>query len=586
MPIARCSLRCGSSNAFRPQQALCSLFLEHQQPLVLSNARRINLTHRKLQNEQPAEQIPPADAGTPITKNSPIPPSEYVNTSSLQDSLQTLRRKNRENILSQEHASSNEPHSNEKQPEENKDDALLRQRLSIVYQASMPKFTMRPQPASSKAEIITKQKKDHTPADTLEYTGMYVRPSMGEAVPGQEYPWTKDIPDDLQGSARLDAEIWRFSEYIKPTPAEQAACKAVTEDVQRFAKKYCGGYQTQSFGSQASGLALSTSDIDVRLYNKESENAEKAPSYTARMEMRAQVMHLHGKFSLMNSDYIMVRCRNARYPLISMLHKESGLDVQIVAGNNTAHSQKLVQQYLAEYPYLYAIYTLMRSMLDIRGLTDVFRGGLGSYSVIMMIVAALKATVKDPAHDSAQVSSGQPLAGKRFLDMLRFYAVLDTYKTALSLEHPFMVDKHDNLDVSEAQMAEFAKAPHLEGLNKLALIDHMQPYLLCLQDPADPLNDLGRKGYGWKHIQTTIKVLRGAISQAMSLNALHANGNPKVPIQSVLARAVGPCFKAYEVRRAMTEAYGQKILDRERAKKEKAERKAEKKAVAAELGDS
>lgn len=384
-------------------------------------------------------------------------------------------------------------------------------------------------------------------------------------------------------------------EYIKPTPAEEAAFKAVTEDVSRRTKQYCPDYEVQVFGSQASGLALSTSDIDLRLCDEKHKVSRKAPKLKIRMEMMAQVEQLEEKFKFGNSDYIMVRMRQARYPLISMLHRKTGLDVQIVAGNDTSYSQKLVKQYLVEYPYLYANYALIKSMFEIRGLTDVFRGGLGSYSLIMMIMAALKSMGVDAAGDSHQIRKGQPLAGKRLLGILQFYADLDTYKTALSVEHPFTVDKHDELDVSETQMAQFAEAPvrissflrpkllanhkqHLEGLNKLALIDHMQPYLLCLQDPADPLNDLGRKGYGWKHIQTTVKVLRGVMLQAMDSQA-------KVPAKSVIARAVGPCFKAYEARRAMTEAYGQEILDKERAKKEAAERAADKEAVKAELVD-
>lgn len=113
----------------------------------------------------------------------------------------------------------------------------------------------------------------------------------------------------------------------------------------------------------------------------------------------------------------------------------------------------------------------------------------------------------------------------------------------------------------------------------------MQPYLLCLQDPADPLNDLGRKGYGWKHIQTTIKVLRGVITKTMSSSVQQNSKDLKAPAQSIIARAVGPCFKAYEARRAITEAYGQEILDKERAAKEKAVRVADKKAVEAESAD-
>lgn len=107
----------------------------------------------------------------------------------------------------------------------------------------------------------------------------------------------------------------------------------------------------------------------------------------------------------------------------------------------------------------------------------------------------------------------------------------------------------------------------------------MQPYLLCLQDPADADNDLGRKGYGWKHIQATIRALRSSIVQQMSLTR---SGEIT---ESFLGKAIGPCFQAYKARRAITEAYGQEILDREGSRKEAEEKAADKKAVEAEMAD-
>jgi non-canonical poly(A) RNA polymerase PAPD5/7 len=120
---------------------------------------------------------------------------------------------------------------------------------------------------------------------------------------------------------------------------------------------------------------------------------------------------------------------------------------------------------------------------------------------------------------------------------------------------------------------------YLKGLQKLTLIDPMQPYLLCLQDPADPLNDLGRKGYGYKHIQATFKYLEEEIRREATQSTQQGWKG------SILGRAVGPCFKAYETRRAITEAYGQEILDKQRAEKEAEEKAAEKKAVEAETAD-
>jgi non-canonical poly(A) RNA polymerase PAPD5/7 len=393
---------------------------------------------------------------------------------------------------------------------------------------------------------------------------------------------------------RLDAEVLGFLEYIKPTPAEEAATKAVTQSIRDTVKKLSSHQDTEVFGSQASGLVLATSDIDIRLYDPENKDQEKAPRHQSRKEMVAHMLKISKRLNLNNKEYMMVRMRHARYPLISTVHKKSGLDVQIVAGNDTSNSQQIIKQYMSEYPYLYAHFAFIKSMLDIRGLTDVYRGGLGSYSLFMMIAAALKTKTLSQTEGK---HLGQPLAGKRLREVLQFYAEMDTYKRALMLKPPYSVAKHnihsDLLAAHETQLAQASVRrnmdsegdmiadykQYLEGLHRLALIDPMQPYLLCLQDPADPLNDLGRKAYGWKHIQATFKTLRGSIDQQMANSRLEGWKG------SIIAKAVGPCFEAYKARRAITEAYGQEILERERAKKEAEEKAAEKKAVQAETAD-
>jgi non-canonical poly(A) RNA polymerase PAPD5/7 len=368
-----------------------------------------------------------------------------------------------------------------------------------------------------------------------------------------------------------------------------AATRAVTQDVRDTIKKWSPRDESEAFGSQTTGLALATSDIDIRLYESTNKDRVKAPEYRSRKAMNAHLRRLREKLVGGSHEYIMARMRHARYPLISLMHRKSGLDIQIVASNNTSHSRKLIKQYLEEYPNLHAIYALIKSMLDIRGLTDVFRGGLGSYSLFMMIVAALK------MNDTT--SLGQEAVWKQLVAVLNFYAGLDTYQRALTLQPPYSVAKH-NFDspfpaTEESQLAEASvrrstnlelefvadSEQHLEGLHKLALIDPLQPYLLCLQDPADPFNDLGKKGYGYKHIQATFKRLKSYINQEAALSTKEGWKG------SILDRTVGPCFEAYKARRAMTEAYGQEILDAERAAKEAEEKATVQKIVEAEAAD-
>ena len=80
----------------------------------------------------------------------------------------------------------------------------------------------------------------------------------------------------------------------------------------------------------------------------------------------------------------------------------------------------------------------------------------------------------------------------------------------------------------------------------------MQPYLLCLQDPADPLNDLGRKTFGIKHIFETIRQLRIDLMARMA--------DPPKAGESLLEMIVGPSYVMFKGRRKIMEDYGSKFL--------------------------
>lgn len=77
--------------------------------------------------------------------------------------------------------------------------------------------------------------------------------------------------------------------------------------------------------------------------------------------------------------------------------------------------------------------------------------------------------------------------------------------------------------------------------------DPAQPYLLCLQDPADATNDLGKKGFGIKHIQATFQ----AIEKELRKNI---QDNQKT---SLLAPLVGCSYALFKDRREKLEDYGE-----------------------------
>jgi hypothetical protein len=208
---------------------LWKLFFEQQQPLNRPRARGLSLSHRRLQDAQSEVEARTTGEASP-KKPSSIPPSEYINTASLRDTLQALREKNRDKFLGLE-----TPPSNEVEKKSSEVDILFEDRQFDINKFSFPqhrnfenpssddserpasdeKSDTRPfsiskvhdtkpnrPPHQTKEKKIAKQKLSHTAAEVLEYQGMYVRPLRGDDKIDQEYPWTKNIPSDVQGMAR------------------------------------------------------------------------------------------------------------------------------------------------------------------------------------------------------------------------------------------------------------------------------------------------------------------------------------------------------------------------------------------------
>lgn len=203
------------------------------------------------------------------------------------------------------------------------------------------------------------------------------------------------------------------------------------------------GYDVEVFGSERNGIAFATSDIDFRLMQP-SQMPDPAvdrlpPTRQERVQRLRKLQSLFNRTIKWHPEYFLPAFRYARYPLISAQHKSSGLDIQIVLSNDTSLSNAMIQNYMDEIPYLRKLYYVVKNILDIRGLTDVYRGGIGSYSIFMMLVAS----IKHMPHER------QDAAGA-LLNFLKFYSTFDTRKHGISIEPVALFDKSKHPVVSKA----------------------------------------------------------------------------------------------------------------------------------------
>ncbi|GAB7352631.1 hypothetical protein MBLNU459_g3003t1 [Dothideomycetes sp. NU459] len=393
-----------------------------------------------------------------------------------------------------------------------------------------------------------------TPSDILEYTGSHVPLKTSPFATPMIEPWARPTNSEQSRRQRLEAELDQFAEWMEPLPGELAAREKVYTIVTELVQQQTPGLATEKFGSQLTGLVMPGSDVDVRVFPKHLIGTStkwqdsKAVSSQEFIALFRALKH--------HPDFSLVVQHTGKYPLIGATHMATGLAVQLVAASSdTSQSRAKTQQYLAEWPTLKPLYTLIKTALDMRGLSDVWLGGLGSYSIFMMIVASLKLNSSpcDPATD-------------QLLRFLAFYGSLDTYQHGLAIEpQPLLFRKADRPPASDKaqpqqQQQQQRDAPLagtdrvLHGRRRIQKPAAHQRYLLCLQDPADPYNDLGKKSFAIKDVQATLKHLHAGLESSLAGEGRDALMAP------LIRKLVGRCDQLYDRRRAALELFGDGYL--------------------------
>ncbi|KAF2027911.1 hypothetical protein EK21DRAFT_102237 [Setomelanomma holmii] len=375
-----------------------------------------------------------------------------------------------------------------------------------------------------------------------DYKGVVVQPMLNATtVKESKLPWCL-APEErtILGIDRLAIEIEIFYTYSKPSYYESLARRHVIEQVRKHSRQTLPDHILEVFGSERTGLAMAMSDIDLRLLPQsrieDPEKVKLPPTHEQRMEGMKNLHKLHFNNLARQKAYLLPWLRYARYPLISLQDKQSGLDIQIVLSNDTSLSRETMKRYMDEYPYLHQLYFVVKAMFDIRGLSDVFRGGFGSYSLFMMIVASIK-HLPNKRNDAAGA----------LLHFLKFYKNLDTVKNGVCIEPAVLFKKSE-----EAVMPDKVKS-RLEA-TVLTLLQGgaakpLPKYMLSLRDPADKTNDLGRKGIAIKHVQATFKILLADLE-----SNIKSNSRP-----SLLGPLVGSSYMLNKERRDRLRHYGQKL---------------------------
>ncbi|KAI4823096.1 hypothetical protein E4T44_10188, partial [Aureobasidium sp. EXF-8845] len=312
----------------------------------------------------------------------------------------------------------------------------------------------------------------------------------------------------------LDIEILAFAEWMETTPSEKAARATLSDTLIDLVQQVNPVLQADTFGSQSTGLTMPDSDIDIRITDSTLEHTP----YTGKPDDKAAKAAWAAKHSSARKTRMMAHLRTiqsslakhedfdkveinelAFYPLVTAIHIHTGLKIQIVSTKDTSPSREAIKKYLAEYSTLKPLFLVLKAALHLRNLSDPWFGGFGSYTLFMMCVAALK-------HLDTQQRELKPRSlSLDFLHTLHFWSEFDTTRIALSVE-PFLMFQKKPIPDARA-IEERKKDPSLWARHRIAQPLAYKPYMLHLQDPADPYNDLGRSALAIKDLQATFSKL-------------------------------------------------------------------------------
>src|SRR5271156_4021457 len=304
------------------------------------------------------------------------------------------------------------------------------------------------------------------------------------------------------------------------TPEREAAGRAMAD---LFACIQCAApsVEIDVIGSQGTGLASPFSDIDLNVaptYQHSDRDAFTLLGYLAKEMQKPQANPYRPK---RNPVQVNVFIDHARIPIISGVHVPTGLDFQIQSATDCFRTMEYTRSFLSEYPTLQALFLVLKQMLKMRGLTDGWKGGLTTYPLIGMIVAALK--FSEGKFDRQDV-------GQQLLFFLDMYGDIDFYTTGISIS-PLQYTRKRMARLSSVPLPRNSpiapdrtgSSPPLSDLRKedlaatkwISVLNTTRPFLMSLQDPANMYNDLGRGVFMIKHIQATLITARERLKETM-----------------------------------------------------------------------
>uniref|UniRef100_A0A1A8FTQ2 Terminal nucleotidyltransferase 4A n=1 Tax=Nothobranchius korthausae TaxID=1143690 RepID=A0A1A8FTQ2_9TELE len=331
-------------------------------------------------------------------------------------------------------------------------------------------------------------------------------------------PWkTRKYNTGLFG---LHEEVVDFYNFMSPRPEEAAMRKEVVTRIKRIIEELWPNAEVQIFGSFSTGLYLPTSDIDLVVFGK----WDRPP--LQELEQAFLKHNVAEPLSIKVLD-------KATVPIIKLTDRETEVKVDICFNvESGVKAASFIKEYLKKYPVLpYLIFVLKQFLLQ-RDLNEVFTGGISSYSLILMVISFLQ------LHPRIDARNPNQNLGVLLIEFFELYGRQFNYlKTGIRI-------RNGGSYVSKEEMMK-------------ALTNGNRPSMLCIEDPLDPGNDVGRGSYGAMQVKQVFDYAYTVLSHAVTPLA---SSYPNKDSESTLGRIIRLTQEVIDYREWIIKKWGCKDL--------------------------
>ncbi|KAL1412065.1 hypothetical protein Q8F55_003062 [Vanrija albida] len=309
-----------------------------------------------------------------------------------------------------------------------------------------------------------------------------------EMANNRHAPWAVNVDWErcADTAEMLNDEVRAFYDHMSPSLEEYTVRRDLIDYLSALIRSHFPGAEVTPFGSWQTQLYLPTGDIDLVVFNPQLVNAEK-PKIVKFLHALAGLM----KRRLANQVVVIAR---AKVPIVKFETNDGAINIDIsVNQTNGISAGKIMRHYLDSYPGSRELILVVKAFLQQRSMNEVFSGGLGSYSVICLVLSFLQ------LHPKIRRSEINPLNNLGVL-LMEFF---ELYGRSFN---------YNDVGISLRRGGEYYSKRKRGWANF-----NGQPWLLSIEDPQDVENDISKTSFGIRDVKLVLAgaydILQGVLSE-------------------------------------------------------------------------